>query len=129
MHAHIWGIPKVPKEKMQPILQDLDRLWRTLVATVHCCASVLGRVRSLLVAFPHLRLYSDVLARHIACGVHCEWDAEVPLEEDLSTKLLYTCEELAVEWLSVPCSRLTIIYVSCAVCTLRALFIHPSFFG
>ena len=86
---------------MVSILKDLDRLHRALVASIHRYGSVLGRVRSPLVALSHLGFFSDVLARHVAICVHMGWHAEVPLSEALRDQLQQACNETA-QWKGGP---------------------------
>ena len=78
-----------------------DRLHRAPVTSIHRCALVLGRDCSLLVALPHLRLFSDVLACHIVTSVHLKWDADVLSSEALEDQLQQACKEMA-QWKGRP---------------------------
>ena len=82
---------------MVSILKDLDRLCRAPLASIHRCASVVGRIRSPLVALPDLCLFSDVLARHVGTSVYLGWDTEVPWSEALRDQLQQACSEM-MQW-------------------------------
>ena len=71
------------------------------MASIQGCASVLGPVRSLLLALRHLRLFSDVLARHVATSVYLGRDAEVPLSEALRHQIQQACSKMA-QWKGRP---------------------------
>ena len=88
------GFVAVPPKRLQAIFRDVNRLAHSHTPSVRRCASVLGRIRSLLFAMPHIRLLSDALAVHVAVAVQAGWEADVALPERVSRQLMDLADEL-----------------------------------
>ena len=88
------GFVAVPPKRLQAIFRDVNRLAHSHTPSVRRCASVLGRIRSLLFAMPHIRLLSDALAVHVAVAVQARWEADVALPERVSRQLMDLADEL-----------------------------------
>ena len=88
------GFVAVPPKRLQAIFRDVNRLAHSHTPSVRRCASVLGRICSLLFAMPHIRLLSDALAVHVAVAVQAGWEADVALPERVSRQLMDLADEL-----------------------------------
>ena len=88
------GFVAVPPKRLQAIFRDVNRLAHSHTPSVRRCASVLGRICSLLFAMPHIRLLSDALAVHVAVAVQAAWEADVALPERVSRQLMDLADEL-----------------------------------
>ena len=91
----IRGILQVPREKLKPVLEDLDRLCRADAPSVRRVAAVLGRNRAWLQVLPHLRNCTDALAIHGARNVRYGWEAHQPMHPRVLTQPEQACTQLA----------------------------------
>jgi hypothetical protein len=91
------GEVRVPNQKCKKVIDDLRRLEKASCPSIRHVASVLGRIRSLGFAIPHIRLLSDELDRHV--GWHCAsgWDVCVPLPPAVRSQLLSSMQDI-FEW-------------------------------
>lgn len=89
------GVVSIPRTKVTHLLADLARLHKTPSPTLRRVASVLGRLRALLVAMPQIRLLSDLLVRHLQDWCQISWEIDTPLSTTCQEQLLLAMEEVA----------------------------------
>ena len=84
----------VPPKRLYDVFRDVNRLASSNTPTIRRCASILGRIRSLLFAMPHIRLLSDNLAVHVAVAAQAGWEASVNLARCVQDQLKQLADEL-----------------------------------
>ena len=81
------GRLEVPSYKLKNIRKELEKLLKAQFSTCRKMASILGQVRSYLVALPFLRLVTDELAKFSNMHLSEGWDFKISIPEKLKTQL------------------------------------------
>ena len=84
----------IPKHKLKATLDDLLSLQKKPAQTVRKLASVLGRLRALHFALPHVRLLSDRFSAHVGQFSRWGWDTVAPLPQAVLDQIHSSIQDL-----------------------------------
>lgn len=87
---------EVPKGKLKAVLDDLLRFRKVKLPTCRKLASIIGRLRSLAFAVPHIRLLSDQLVRQLKFQLRGGWEAMAPPPPVVTQQLEQALDELLI---------------------------------
>ena len=73
------GLVSIPEKKRKGYRNELEKLLTKLSISLRSAASILGKVRSLLVCFPGLRLLTDVLVEFVQLARFHGYDKLLPV--------------------------------------------------
>jgi hypothetical protein len=91
------GVVLVPKHKQQAYRRELGKLVRLTSVSCRKMAAILGKLRSLLVAFPGLRAFTDEMAVFTTQATKEGWDVRLPVPQALKEQVL-ECGKLLEKW-------------------------------
>lgn len=81
------GVVEIPPRKITQVMVDIAQLLKSKLPSCRKVASVLGRLRSLIFAFPQVRLWTDLLQHHVHLQSQIGWEYRAPLPPQLGHHL------------------------------------------
>jgi hypothetical protein len=91
------GVVLVPQQKQKAYRRELGKLVRLSSVSCRKMAAILGKLRSLLVAFPGLRAFTDEMAVFTNQATTRGWDVCLPVPDTLKAQVL-ECGKLLQNW-------------------------------
>ena len=95
------GMIQIPEGKLQGVCTAIDRLLAAVNPSARRVASVVGKLRALAYAVPHVRLLTNLLQAHVERVSRRGWEAKRSLTED-SPRQLREAKDHLREWTGPP---------------------------
>jgi hypothetical protein len=95
------GMIQIPEGKLQGVCTAIDRLLAAVNPSARRVASVVGKLRALAYAVPHVRLLTNLLQAHVERISRKGWEAKWSLTED-SRRQLREAKDHLREWRGRP---------------------------